>query len=65
MMPNRFTKPKIPTTPRMDLIEWIIAELEKMPRIEATWFLISYFTTVDLDLIKQDMIARKDLTTLE
>lgn len=64
-MPTRFINPKIPTRSRTDLAEWITQELEKRPRAEAMRFLLAYFTTVDLDLIQQDMAARKELSALE
>ena len=60
-MPTRFIKPKMPTTSRQDLADWILVELGKMDRAKAMVYILAYFTTVDLDLIKQDMIARKEL----
>jgi hypothetical protein len=60
-MPTRFIKPRIPKDSRVDLAAWITDELKKLDRADAMRFLLSYFTTVDLDLIKADMIARKDL----
>ena len=51
----------MPTTSRQDLADWILVELGKMDRAKAMVYILAYFTTVDLDLIKQDMLARKEL----
>ena len=60
-MTTRFTKIRMPTESKPDLINWIVEQLSVQPQDKAMRFLMAYFTTVDLDLIKQDMIARKEL----
>jgi hypothetical protein len=64
-MTTRFTKVRVPKESRTALTDWILEQTAHRERDEVVKFLLMYFTTVDLDLIKQDMIARKDLTTLE
>ena len=60
-MTTRFTKVRPPQESRPDLIEWITEQLSVQPQDRTVRFLMGYFTTVDLDLIKQDMIARKEI----
>jgi hypothetical protein len=56
-MTTRFTKVRPPKESRTDIANWIIEQLSVQDRDRAMRFLMAYFTTVDLDLIKQDMVA--------
>lgn len=55
------SRPKPPAEGREDLLDAVAKGLERHSKEEAVWFLLRFFTNIDLVGIRDDL--RKDATT--